>query len=216
MGGAKRARPAPSPPSLPESMPDHAIHPRRHSRLLTGLGRGALRMTGWRIVGEVPPVPKFVAIVAPHTSNWDFLVGVAVMFALDLKVGWLGKHTIFKGPWGGLLRAMGGRPVRRTESEGVVGEVAAAIRSEPRFILGLAPEGTRSRVAHWKTGFYHIAQAAGIPILPVWLDYSRREIGLGEPMMPTGDLESDIARLQAVFRPEMGRHPELFWSSGAT
>jgi len=181
--------------------------------VLTALGRAALRLAGWRIAGEVPPYPKFVAIVAPHTSNWDFFIGIAVIFALDLRVGWLGKHTIFRGPWGRLLRALGGRPVRRTAAEGVVAEVAELIRGEPRFILGLAPEGTRSRVDHWRTGFYRIAEAAGVPIVPVWLDFSRREIGLGEALTPTGDVDADVRRLQAVYRPEMARHPHLFWTA---
>jgi 1-acyl-sn-glycerol-3-phosphate acyltransferase len=183
----------------------------RRRPVLRRIARWALRAAGWRIVSEVPPLPKFVAVVAPHTSNWDFFLGIATIFALDLDVRWLGKHTIFRGPVGTLLRRLGGRPVRRTAPEGVVAEAAAAIQAEPEFILGLAPEGTRSKVDHWRTGFYRIAEAAGVPIVPVWFDWSRREIGIGEPMTPTGDLAADVAALQAVYRPEMGRHPALFW-----
>ena len=185
--------------------------PRRGSRRAGRLARAALRVAGWRIVGEVPALPRFVAIVAPHTSNWDFFVGLATLYALDLEVRWLGKHTLFRGPLGGILRRLGGRPVRRSAPEGVVAEVSSAIRAEARFILALAPEGTRDRVAEWRTGFYHIAMAAGVPILPVWFDWSRREIGLGEPLRPTGDLAADLARLQAYYRPEMARYPERFW-----
>jgi 1-acyl-sn-glycerol-3-phosphate acyltransferase len=185
--------------------------PLRRRPVLRRLARLALRATGWRIAGALPSTPKFVAIVAPHTSNWDFFIGLATLFALDLDVRWLGKHSIFGGPWGRLLRRLGGRPVRRQAAEGVVEEVSAALRAEPRFILALAPEGTRSRVAHWKTGFYRIAQAVDAPILPVWFDYSKHEIGFGEPMTPSGDLEADLASLQRVYRREMCRHPELFW-----
>jgi 1-acyl-sn-glycerol-3-phosphate acyltransferase len=188
--------------------------PRRNRPALRRLARRLLRAAGWRIVSEPPELPKFVAIVAPHTSNWDFFVGLGTMYGLDLEVRWLGKHTIFRGPVGRLLRRLGGRPVRRHTPEGVVAEAAAAIRAEPQFILALAPEGTRSRVDHWRTGFYRIAEASGVPIVPVWFDWSRHEIGLGTPLVPTGDMDADLAALQAVYRPEMARHPELFW--GAT
>jgi 1-acyl-sn-glycerol-3-phosphate acyltransferase len=192
------------------------LAPRRGSPLLQRLGRWALAAAGWRLVSDAPRLPKFVAVVAPHTSNWDFFVGIGVIYALDLEVRWLGKHTIFRGPVGALLRALGGRPVRRNSPEGVVAEVAAAIRAEPQFVLGLAPEGTRSRVSHWRTGFYRIAEAAGVPIVPVWFDWSRREVGIGAPLVPSGDVEADVATLQASFRPEMARHPELFWDAPAT
>lgn len=192
-------------------LPEIAAPPRRNNRVTRALGRFALGLAGWRIVSEVPPIPRFVAVVAPHTSNWDFFLGIGVLFALDLEVRWLGKHTLFRGPVAPLLRALGGRPVRRHAPEGVVAEVAAAIRAEPRFILALAPEGTRRRVARWRTGFYRIAEAAGVPIVPVWLDFGRREVGIGEPLAPTGDLGADVAALQAVYRPQMARHPELFW-----
>lgn len=188
-----------------------ATAPRRNSPLLRALGRGALRLARWRIVSPLPAVPKFVAVVAPHTSNWDFFIGLGVLFALDLEVRWLGKHTIFRGPAAPLLRALGGRPVRRDTPEGVVAEVAELVRSEPRVILALAPEGTRRKVAGWRTGFYRIAEAAGVPIVPVWFDFSRREIGIGTPLQPTGDMAADVAALQSVFRPEMARYPELYW-----
>ena len=179
------------------------------------MGALALRVLGWRLRGELPPVPKFVAIVAPHTSNLDFFVGVAVMFALDADVHFFAKDTLFLGPFGAALRALGGRPVRRQAPEGVVAEVAAAVRESPQFILALAPEGTRSRVADWRTGFYRIAEAAEIPILPVWLDWGRREAGLGALVHPTGDLAGDLARLRALYRPEMARHPNGFHSPDA-
>ena len=182
--------------------------PRRHSSLLRALGRTALRLSRWRIVGALPALPKFVIIVAPHTSNWDFPIGVAAMFALDLEIHWFGKNTIFIPPVGWILRRLGGRPVRRDAPEGVVAEVAAIVRAEPRFLLALAPEGTRKRVNAWRTGFYRIAEIADVPIVPVWFDYSRREIGIGAPMRATGNLERDIALLQSHYRANMARHPK--------
>lgn len=188
---------------------------RRHSRLLQLFGRTGLRMAGWRVTGRIPEVPRFVAVVAPHTSNWDFVIGVLVMFALDLRILWLGKDTLFSTPLGPLLRRIGGRPVKRDTPEGVVADVAQTLRAEPRFVFALAPEGTRKRVPQWRTGFYRVAEATGAPILPVWMDYSRREVGLGELVTPTGDLEADIARLQRLYRAEMGRFPEKYGITAA-
>lgn len=162
-------------------------------------------------MGEFPQVPRIVAIVAPHTSNWDFPVGVAVMFALDLRVHWFGKSSLFVWPFGVLLRALGGRPVQRAAPEGVVHEVSVAMREAPQMIVALAPEGTRKRVTHWRTGFYRIAEAAGAPILPVWLDWERREVGLAAPMTPSGNLTGDLRTLQALYHASMARRPEHFW-----
>jgi len=188
------------------------------SQFFQSLGRAVLALSGWRIVGTVPSVPKFVAIVAPHSSNWDFFVGVAAMFALDLhdRAHWLGKHTLFRWPLGPVLRWLGGRPVRRDTPEGVVGTVAAMVRAEPRFVLGVAPEGTRRRVTQWRTGFYRIAEAAGVPIVPVAMDWSRRELVIGDPVRPTGDVAGEVAALQARYRPEMARYPERFWGPASS
>jgi 1-acyl-sn-glycerol-3-phosphate acyltransferase len=180
------------------------------------VGRAMLRAMRWRIEGDVPHEPKFVVIFAPHTSNWDFAVGIAGMFALDLKVHWFGKHTLFRWPLGPLLRLLGGRPVRRDLSEGVVAEAARVLRAERQFILALAPEGTRRRVPQWRTGFYRIAEAAQTPIVPVRLDWSRREVFIGAPMLPSGDMSRDIAALQSNYRAEMARHPAQFWGESSS
>jgi 1-acyl-sn-glycerol-3-phosphate acyltransferase len=183
---------------------------RRHSAVLRAIGRLGLRLAGWRVSGEVPDVPRFVAIVAPHTSNWDFVIGVFVMFALDVRVVWLGKDSLFATPLGPVLRALGGRPVKRTTSVGTVASIAAMLDAEPRFILALAPEGTRRRVTRWRSGYYRIAEATGVPILPVWLDWSRCDAGLGTPVWPSGAMARDVARLQRCYRPEMARFPEQY------
>lgn len=190
-------------------MPADAV-PRRGLPLLPSIGRVVLRVTGWRIEGVLPNVPKFIAVVAPHTSNWDFFVGVFLMFALDIEVHWFGKESLFRGVPGAMLRKLGGRPVRRDASEGVVSEMAAIVRSEPKFILAIAPEGTRKRVAQWRTGFYHIAEAADVPMLPVWFDWSRRVVGFGPLVHASGDLAGDVAAIQSLYRSDMARHPEGF------
>jgi 1-acyl-sn-glycerol-3-phosphate acyltransferase len=197
--------------------PTGAAHdtPRRNSALLRAIGRGALASFGWRIVGEPPHEPKFVAIVAPHTSNWDFVVCVATMFALDLKIRWLGKHQLFRWPLSALLCRLGGWPVRRDAPEGLVAQAAEIIGSQPQFILAIAPEGTRSRVARWRTGFYRIAEAARIPIVPVALDWERREVIISDMVWPTGDMARDIEYLMTYFRARMARHPRSYWEASA-
>ena len=188
-------------------------YPRAHRVLCPSLGRAALRLSGWTIQGGLPELPKYVIIVAPHTSNWDFPVGVAALFALDLDAHWFGKDSLFREPMGTILRMLGGRAVHRETPEGVVAEMAASVRAESQFIIALAPEGTRKKVDHWRSGFYRIAQAADVPIVAVWFDWSRREIGINPPMRVTGDLASDVAALQALFRPAMARNPKSFWDT---
>jgi len=184
--------------------------PRRRRPLLRRLARAGLRWAGWRLIGDVPRLPKFVAIVAPHTSNWDFVVGIGAMLALELDVRWFGKSSLFRPPFDAIFRALGGQPVRRDAPGGVVAAVADAIAAAPQCIVALAPEGTRSAVPQWRTGFYHIALRAGVPILPVALDWGRRAIVFGEPMTPTGDLAGDVAALRAWYCPTMARDPRGF------
>ena len=184
-----------------------AAIPRRNSRLLQLLGRGLLRLLAWRIEGEVPDLPKFVIAVAPHTSNWDFVVGIAAMFALDLRLAFLGKHTLFRGPFAPLLHAIGGIPVDRSSPHGVVAEAVGAFASMERRILALAPEGTRRRGATFKSGFLHIARGAHVPVLLAALDYEARAVRLGPCVQPGDDVEADRARIAAYFAGVRGKHP---------
>ncbi len=159
-------------------------------------------------LGEVPDVPRCVAIVAPHTSNWDFVVGIGALLALGLHGRWLGKHSLFRPPLGRLFHWAGGIPVHRANAEGVVEQAVASLREVTPFFLALAPEGTRRRVERWKTGFYRIACGAGVPIWPVALDYRSRVVRLHPPFAPTGDFEADVGRLRHFFSAAMARHPE--------
>jgi 1-acyl-sn-glycerol-3-phosphate acyltransferase len=177
---------------------------------MRAIGRAALRTFRWRFEGAVPDVPRLVAIAAPHTCALDVFLGVAVMLTLGVRVHWFAKHTIFREPLASLLRWLGGIPVHRAMPGGVVGHLAALMRERDRFFLALAPEGTRRKVERWRSGFYHIARGADVPILPVALDYRRRVIGIGAPLVPTGDYEADLASLKSHFRPEMARHPERY------
>jgi 1-acyl-sn-glycerol-3-phosphate acyltransferase len=163
------------------------------------VGRTYLRFGGWRIEGAFPTESKFVTIVAPHTSNWDFPLGVAVAFALELKVSWLGKHTLFETPLKGFFRWLGGIPVDRRASHGVVEACVQSFASAPALLLALAPEGTRSGPSRWKSGFHAIAVQAGVPILPVTFDARARVVRLMAPFYPGGDLAQDLPRIQALF-----------------
>ncbi len=158
------------------------------------IGRSILSLTGWTFDGDIPNLGKGVMIVAPHTSNWDFVVGVSAMLALDLDLRFLGKHTLFSGPLAALMRVLGGIPVNRSSpGGGVVEDMAERFRVSDQLILGLSPEGTRGVVERWKTGFHRIAVAAGVPIMAVALDYGNRQIRFGPAVEPSNDIDSDLA-----------------------
>ena len=188
-------------PALPPSLP------RRGNGFSRLLGRSLLRATGWRIEGEIPDRPKFVAIVAPHTSNWDFVLGIFAVFALGLRVRFLGKHTLFHPPLGWLMRWLGGIPVNRTAPQGLVPQAVEAIDKAPAIFLGITPAGTRSSSRPWKSGFYHIAHAARVPILPVAFDGARRAIRLFPPVETTGDYARDLPQLVALYAGIRGINP---------
>lgn len=180
-------------PDLPPSLP------RRGNALTRALGRALLALAGWRIEGAIPDRAKLVAIVAPHTSNWDFVLGIAAVFALGLRVRFLGKHSLFRPPLGWLMRWLGGTPVVRETPQGAVAAAVEMMAREPRVLLGLAPAGTRTRGAPWRSGFYHIAVVGQAPILPVAFDYGRKAVRLFPLLEPGGNYEADLARLQALY-----------------
>ncbi|WP_088328949.1 lysophospholipid acyltransferase family protein [Lacimicrobium sp. SS2-24] len=181
--------------------------PRRGNRFSQWLGRWVLRLMGWTMEGQFPNQQRIVACVAPHTSNWDFVLGLATVFALQLKVSFLGKHSLFVGPFGWWMRKMGGIAVDRRGAHGVVEQVSARLKAEPT-VLGVAPEGTRRRVTRWKTGFLHIARAADVPVLLIYFDYKRKVIGFG-PLYKIGDdIDAEMAKIRAFYAGVHGRHPE--------
>jgi len=179
--------------------------PRRGNVISAALARWFLGGLGWGFAGEIPDVSRAVIIVAPHTSNVDFFVGVAAMFALGLRVEFLGKHTLFFWPLGPVMRWLGGIPVNRHVAAGVVDQTVRLFANRKRMILALAPEGTRKSVERWKTGFYFVAREARVPIVPVAVDYRRRLIRLGGRFDPTGELGEDLRFLKAFFADAEGR-----------
>jgi 1-acyl-sn-glycerol-3-phosphate acyltransferase len=165
------------------------------------LGLTLLRLGGWRMAGEFPDIPKLVLIGAPHSSNWDGIWGLAAKLALGLDIKILGKDSLFKVPvMGFVLRRLGVIPVDRSAAHGVVAQSAAMIRRAARFWYGLAPEGTRKPVERWKTGFWKIAKAAEVPILPAYVHYGDKVIGIGPLFEPGEDMAADIERIRAWYR----------------
>lgn len=191
-------------PQLPPSIP------RRRSWVRSLVGTTVLRAMGWRVVGNWPDLPRFVVVVAPHTSNWDFVVGFAAYLALEIDASWLGKHTLFRWPAGPILRYFGGIPVVRTQATNVVDLHVQEFQARDQLIFVVAPEGTRKRTPEWKSGFYRIATGAGVPVLPVALDFGSRLIRLLPAFEPTGDYAADLPRIKAPFTREMARRPEGF------
>lgn len=183
----------------------------RSSSLRERAGRLVLGLFGWSVEDRLPPASRYVCIGAPHTSNWDLPVGLGAMLALDLPARWVGKHTLFRGPMGPLMRSVGGVPVDRTVSQDFVSQVAdrfrrAEERDEP-FVLVIAPEGTRSPADRWRTGFYHIAREAGVPIALGYADYPSRRTGVGGWIEPSGDLEADMEEIRAFYADKTGKRP---------
>ena len=184
--------------------------PRRGTPSSRALANQLLALVGWRVVGSLPNEPRFVLIVAPHTSNWDFGLCIMAMFAIGLRLHWLGKHTIFFWPATPILRWLGGEPIDRGAALGTVDTAIERFGREQQWVLGLSPEGTRRKTDAWKSGFYRIAVGAGVPILPVAVDYRRRAVVLGTLTWPSADLDTGVAALRAHFRHEMARHPTKF------
>ena len=196
-------------PPVPELPPEVS---RRRGVIGQWVGNTALSLAGWKVSGNFPDIPKLVIIVAPHTSNWDFIIGFATYLALDLYANWFGKHTIFIWPFGVVLRRFGGIPIRRQSRE--VGQVvdvyADAFQSRDRLLLAIAPEGTRKKVVEWKSGFYRIAVRAEVPIVPVGLDYRLSRVIIGEPFFPTGDWERDVGIIKSLYEGVTPKHPHQY------
>ena len=187
---------------------------RAHSRVAAALGRFMMGIRGWRVEGEIPDIPKMVLIVAPHTSNWDFLTGLRVKLALRMGARFVGKHTLFRWPLGVVMRWLGGVPVDRSAASTFVDETTRLMRESERMTLVIAPEGTRKRADRWKSGFYRIAVAAGVPILLAGFDYPRKVVFFGPLVHPTGDYEKDLAEIQSHFRADMALKPENYGQAG--
>ncbi len=168
------------------------------------------RFSGWQFEGEVPDAKKYVLIAAPHTSNWDLVNLLSLATQVKTKVHWMGKLAIFRRPFGGLMRRAGGVPIDRGAPQGVVQQAIDWLDTSDELILTVPPEGTRSRSPCWKSGFYHIALGAKVPVVMGYLDYSRKRGGFGPTVWLTGDARADMARFREFYKAKMARYPDLF------
>jgi 1-acyl-sn-glycerol-3-phosphate acyltransferase len=180
--------------------------------LLRWLSIVFLRLTGWKVVGKLPAnAAKSVLIAAPHTSNWDLPYTLMVCFVLRLNVYWIGKASIFKPPFRGVMMWLGGIPVDRSQANNLVADSSAAIkRATGPLQLIVPPEGTRSGTRYWKTGFYYIAAGAGVPVLMAYLDYDKKVGGLGPVFQTTGDIDADMLAIKAFYAGVKGKNADQF------
>lgn len=193
--GADSARPAPGGP---------------FATLWHWICAGLLRLGGWRMEGDFPAVDKAVLLAAPHTSNWDGIWMLLSAGYFRRKLRWMGKKSLTTGPFGGFVKWAGCVPVDRSSKQDLVAQMVDAFSAAPRMILAIPPEGTRSQTEGWKSGFYHIARGAGVPILITVLDYGKRRVRLAALVWTSGDYEADLPRLRAFYEGAKGRHAEKF------
>ncbi len=180
----------------------------RCSRLATLVGKLLLRLAGWRVQEPEYPGPKFILIAAPHTSNWDVYFMLACGWTLGLTVCWIAKDSLFRFPLGGLMRWLGGIPVDRSKNQNQVQAAAALFRDRPALIVAVAPEGTRGKAEHWRSGFYYMALEAHVPIGLGFLDYARKVGGIQGFYQPSGDIHADMTHFREAYRDVRGKYPE--------
>lgn len=168
-----------------------------------------LKITGWRQEGRLPDSPKYVIIAAPHTSNWDLFYTLVIASAFRIKINWMGKDAIFRFPFRGICRWLGGIPVDRSKANNAVTQSIRLFQERDQLGLVVSPEGTRQKVHTWKTGFYHIAHGAGVPIALGFLDYRRKVGGFGPTFMPTGNIEADMVEIKTFYAGVTGKYANL-------
>lgn len=179
--------------------------PRQGNALTRAFGRAILRLGGWRVSGAFPDLPRFVIIVAPHSSAWDAFWGIAAMLAMGVRITFMAKAELFQGPMGWALRGIGGVPVDRARAHGAVDQAVAQLQREGSTWFLLAPEGTRRRVERWKSGFWHIARGAQVPVLMAAFHYPERRMILGQVFEPCEDHDADMAQVRLWYRPYQGK-----------
>ena len=174
------------------------------------IGGTFLKLSGWKVCGDFPALDKAVLVAAPHTSNWDGLNMLATAAHYRVKLRWMGKASLTRGPFGWLIKALGCVPIDRSQSNDVVRVMADAFAASERMVLAIPPEGTRSAVREWKSGFYHIAVAADVPIVLSVLDYATKRVSLAAVVYPSGDYEADLAVIRGHYATAKGKNREKF------
>lgn len=176
--------------------------------MLKQIAKNCLKQVGWSVDDRLPSEKKYVLIVAFHTSNWDFIYGIFAMWAMGERFLWVGKHTLFWGPFGYIFRFLGGIAVDRRAHHGFIAKMVEQFNSRDVMKLTIVPEGTRSRVSYWKTGFYYIAVEAKVPIAFAYFDYKNKTVGVGKTFYPSGDIEKDMESIREFYNDKSGKRPE--------
>lgn len=185
-------------------------HRANRSGFTRWVGRTLLKLMGWQIQGRVPDVRKLIVAGAPHTSNWDFVIAMSVVMALDLRANWLAKHTIFRFPFKTLFYKLGGIPLDRSNPKGVAEQMAEKIRASDQMIIGIMPEGTRKKVEKWKSGFLRIAYAADCPVMLSSLDFDAKTVLFGDLIAAREDVDQQLLEIKQYYRQFKPKHPEKF------
>lgn len=176
--------------------------------MIQSISQFILRVMGWQTISTIPPLEKYVLVGAPHTTNWDFPLTLLALSSLGVKFNWVAKHTLFWWPLGLFLKAIGGISVDRSGGMAFLKQAIELYKDRDKLILAIAPEGTRSRTSHWKSGFYVIARKANVPIVLGSIDYPTKQITIGMALMPSGNIEKDFKRIREFYRGKEGKYPE--------
>ena len=189
-------------------MSNYLVRPAALPTLRQRLALRALQLAGWTLHYKPLPGPHGIVVVYPHTSNWDFPIGLFGKWALDLKFRWLAKDSLFRGPMGRIMRYWGGIAIDRSAPMGATRQLAQQMLTEQWCWVAITPEGTRGYRPHWKSGFYHLAQTARVPLLLVCIDYGKKELRVSDTLDLSGDMERDMEAIRTVYRDVQALHPE--------
>jgi len=185
-------------------------HIRGDNTFISWFGGFLLKIMGWRVEGSPPDVDKYVIIVAPHTSRWDFPIVLSMTFVFKIQCLWMGKASIFRPPFGVIFTWLGGVPIDRSSRHSVVDQAVQAFQDREKMVMGIEPEGTRKRAEYWKTGFYYIALGANIPMVFGFADFERKVVGFGPSLMPTGDIHADMEIIRDFYKDIKAKFPHEF------
>ncbi|RFA25829.1 hypothetical protein CAI21_17875 [Alkalilimnicola ehrlichii] len=183
------------------------MHTTTREKLSQRFARRVLALFGWQVETGQPALKKYILVVYPHTSNWDFPWGYLGKMALNLQLNWMGKDSLFRWPLGSLFRRLGGIPVNRGERHNFITQFAERFRQRQQLILAITPEGTRGHTECWKSGFYYMAKEAEVPVALAYIDYRRKRMGIGEPFMVSGDPQHDLTKIRHFYADKSGRYP---------
>jgi 1-acyl-sn-glycerol-3-phosphate acyltransferase len=178
-------------------------------RFSQALARSILYLQSWHLDFTLPASQKYVLVGAPHTSGWDFLYTMLLSHGAGIKLHGVGKDTLFKRPFGSILRKLGGIPVNRSSRNNFVQQVVETFNQHRKLVVAIAPEGTRDNVPYWKTGFYYIALGASVPIALGYIDYAKKAVGIGPTIYPSGDIQADFEQIKSFYAGKLGKHPHL-------